>query len=475
MAVERSKKRSKKRSTKKGDPLRGRFSEHTAEALDRINRSYPIDRRLWREDIEGSLAHARMLGAKGILSQASVKRIVKGLLTIHGEFEARTFKACATDEDIHMAVERRLVELIGDDGARLHTGRSRNDQVATDLELYCARAAKRIQDGIRDVQAALVSAATDVDDALVPFYTHMQRAQPIVMAHVLLAYVEMLQRDTDACAYDLNACPLGSGAGAGTTYPIDRAMTAKALGFRGPSRNSLVGVSSRQNLARLLSGFAATATTLSRLGGDIILWTTREFGFARLGDDVSTGSSIMPQKRNPDGAELLRGKASRVIGALQRVFEIQRGLPMGYFKDLQEDKAALFDAEDTLLDMLAVASAMMRSIDFDRVRMEAAVAEPSGYLMATEAADYLVSRGVSFREAHEAVGALVRLAETRDVGLEALDIDDFRRLHRKFDDEVFTVLDPLTAVRRRRAIGGPSPANVRRELARWRKRIASSH
>ena len=239
-----------------------------------------------------------------------------------------------------------------------------------------------------------------------------------------------------------------------------------------PRRNSLVGVSSRQNLVGLLAGLAAVATTLSRLGGDIILWTTREFGFARLGDDVSTGSSIMPQKRNPDGAELLRGKATRVTSALHRVLEIQRGLPMGYFKDLQEDKAALFDAEDTVLEMLGVASAMMRSIAFDRVRMAAAVAEPSGYLMATEAADFLVSRGVSFREAHEAVGALVRTAESRGIALKRLSLKTFTEAHPKFDADVFAALDPMSAVKGRRAVGGPAPANVRREIKRWRRQLS---
>ena len=219
----------------KGDPLRGRFATGTASALDRINRSFPVDQRLWREDIEGSMAHARMLVVKGILSQAAGKRILRGLRTIHAEFESGAFCDVPTDEDIHMAVERRLVELIGDDGARLHTGRSRNDQVATDLELYSARTAERVRIAIRDTQAALVDCATNYDDALVPFYTHMQRAQPVVMGHVLLAYVDMLERDHDMCAYTLKQCPLGSGAGAGTTYPIDRAMTAKELGFRGPT------------------------------------------------------------------------------------------------------------------------------------------------------------------------------------------------------------------------------------------------
>jgi len=454
-----------------GDLLRGRFAGGIHPALDRINRSFDVDRRMWPQDIAGSIAHATMLGEQAIVSKAAARRMVKGLQRVAAEFADGQFAAHAADEDIHMAVERRLTELIGADGARLHTGRSRNDQVATDVRLYLASASESIQLYVRHVQRLLVTLAERDGHFVLPFYTHLQRAQPVVLGHVLLAYVEMLQRDVVSARYELDDCPLGAGAGAGTSLPIDRRLTAKLLGFKRPSPNSLEAVSSRSDIARVLAGFAAIAVTLSRLGGDLVLWSSREFGFARLGDAVSTGSSIMPQKRNPDGAELLRAKATRVTSALGRLFEVQRGLPMGYFKDLQEDKTALFEAEDATEEMLEVAGAMLGDITFDEARMRAAVEDPSGYLLATEAADFLVRQGVPFRAAHEAVGRLVREAEAAGVGLAALPMARFRAAHAKFDAGVLKVLSADGAVRARRVIGGPSPANVRRQLVRWRRKL----
>ncbi len=455
----------------KGDPLRGRFTVEQHPALVRINRSYDVDCRMWPQDIAGSIAHAMMLGDTGIVTKAASKRMVKGLQKVAAEFADGSFEPRESDEDIHMAVERRLTELIGPDGARLHTARSRNDQVATDVRLYLASAAESIELNVQQAQRALL-ALVERDGAFVlPFYTHLQRAQPVVLGHVLLAYVEMLERDLQSARYELDECPLGACAGAGTSLPIDRRMTAKLLGFKRPSPNSLEAVSSRNDIARVLSGFAAIAVTLSRLGADLVLWTSSEFGFARLGDGVSTGSSIMPQKRNADGAELLRAKATRVTGALGRLFEVQRGLPMGYFKDLQEDKTALFEAEDAVEEMLEIACAMLGDISFDAARMRAAVEDPTGYLLATEAADWLVRQGVPFREAHEAVGALVSAAEAAGLGLEELPLEVFRRAHRKFDEDVYKVLSADGAVRSRRVLGGPSPAGVKRQLARWRKKL----
>jgi len=452
--------------------LRGRFAGGVHPALDRINRSYEVDRRLWAEDIVGSIAHARMLGAQGILPRRSVTRIVAGLRRVAREFDRGTFVARPEDEDIHMAVERRLTELIGQDGARLHTARSRNDQVATDVRLHLMESGQVLAGRVRDVQAALVALARRDGEALLPFYTHLQRAQPVLLGHVLLAYVEMLEPDREALLVPPRECPLGAGAGAGTTHPIDRQATARMLGFERASRNSLESVSSRRDATLFAAALAHAAVTLSRLGAELVLWTSREFGFARLGDAVSTGSSIMPQKRNPDGAELLRAKAARVSGALLRLLELPRGLPLGYHKDLQEDKPALFEAEDTLREMLDVAEAMLRDVRFDTARMRAAVAEPSGYLLATEAADWLVRRGVPFREAHEAVGRLVRLAESRGMALEALPLPDFRAAHRAFDRGVFHALTPEAAVAARRATGGTAPAAVRRELRRWERVLA---
>jgi len=454
--------------------LRGRFAGGVHPALDRINRSFEVDRRLWAEDIVGSIAHARMLGACGILPRRSVERIVRGLRRVAREFDRGTFVARPQDEDVHMAVERRLTELIGEDGKRLHTARSRNDQVATDLALHLMEASGRLQQGVRDVQAALVELARRDGRAILPFYTHLQRAQPVLLGHVLLAYVEMLEHDRLGLRHEPRECPLGAGAGAGTSHAIDRELSARLLGFAGPSRNSLVSVSSRRDATLFAAAMAHAALTLSRLGGELVLWTSREFGFARLGDAVSTGSSIMPQKRNPDGAELLRAQAVRVSGALLRLLELPRGLPVGYHKDLQEDKGALFEAEDTLTAMLDVAQAMLRDVRFDAARMRAAVAEPSGYLLATEAADWLARRGVPFREAHEAVGRLVRLAEARGAALEDLPLSDFRSIHPAFDADVFRALTPEAAVAARRATGGTAPRNVERELRRWEKLLRSS-
>ena len=466
-----ARKRTKKKTAHGKDLLRGRFAGGVHPALDRINRSFDVDQRMWVQDIAGSIAHATMLGEQGIVGKACARRIVKGLQRVAAEFADRSFVPASGDEDVHMAVERRLTELIGPDGARLHTARSRNDQVATDLRLYLASASESIVTWVRQVQRALLVLAERDGMFVVPFYTHLQRAQPVVLGHVLLAYVEMLERDLAAAHYELDECPLGACAGAGTSLPIDRRLTARMLGFKRPSPNSLEAVSSRADAARLVAGFAALAITLSRLGADLVLWTSREFGFARLGDAVSTGSSIMPQKRNPDGAELLRAKAARITGALQRLYEVQRGLPMGYFKDLQEDKTALFEAEDALEEMLEVAEAMLQDITFDGVRMRAAVEDPQGFMLATEAADFLVRKGVPFRAAHEAVGALVRRAEREGVGLEALPLAAFREAHPRFDEGVRGVLTADGAVGARRAIGGPSPANVRRQIVRWRKKL----
>ncbi len=450
--------------------LRGRFEGGIHPALDAINRSLPVDIRLWREDIDGSLAHAEMLGHCRIIPKGAARRIVAGLKEVRREFERGAFRSKPEDEDIHMAVERRLTELIGPDGGRLHTARSRNDQVASDLRLYLQRLSLRAHEAVQRVQRALVRLARRDGGALMPAYTHLQRAQPVLLGHHLLAYVEMLERDAGrVMRAPTGDWPLGSGACTGVSYPIDRRRTARALAFdvSEPSANSLDAVSARDGVTEWVAAAAICAVTLSRLGEDIVLWTSREFGFARLGDAVSTGSSIMPQKRNPDGAELLRAKCARITGDLVTLLGIQKGLPLGYSKDLQEDKAALFDAEDTLLAMLAVAEAMLSDIRFDKARMRAAVVEPSGYMMATEAADWLAKKGVPFREAHRAVGALVREAEKRGVALESLPLDAFRAAHPRFDKTVYRSLTPEAAVAARSAIGGTAPKNVAREIARW--------
>ncbi len=450
----------------------GRFAEDVHPALDRVNRSIDVDRRLWPQDLEASRAHVRMLGGCGILPAAAVKRLLRGLDTIEAEWREGCFDVRSGDEDVHMAVERRLTELVGEDGGRVHTARSRNDQVATDLLLYVADASIRIREGVRRLQRALVTLAQRDGEAILPFYTHLQRAQPVLLGHVLLAWVEMLERDHRALAFEKEDCPLGSGAGAGVAHAVDRRQVARELGFRRPAPNSLAAVSSRQEVTGFCGAMALAATTLSRFGADLVLWTSREFGFARLGDAVSTGSSIMPQKRNPDGAELLRAFAVRVAGGHAALLAIQRGLPLGYFKDLQEDKVHLFAAEDALLAMLEVATAMAQDLSFDTARMRQAVEDPSGHLLATEVADWLAARGVPFREAHDAVGRLVREAETRGVGLADLPDSVLRDAHPRLDGSVAAVLTPEASVRARRAPGGTAPANVRREIRRWLKRLA---
>lgn len=457
------------------DPLlRGRFQGSVHPALHAINRSYAFDQRLWKVDIAGSVAHAVMLGRTGILPAASVDNLVAGLALVEAEFQSGLFQDRPEDEDIHMAVERRLTELIGEDARRLHTGRSRNDQVATDLRLYMVQAAKGLQAAVCDVQRGLLALARSDGEALLPFYTHLQRAQPVLLGHVLLAYVEMLEQDRRGLEYLPRECPLGAGAGTGTSYPIDRALTARELGFAGPSPNSLEAVSSRRDAVSFASAMACAATTLSRLGADLVLWCSREFGFARLGDSVSTGSSIMPQKRNPDGAELLRAKAIKVSNAVSNLLELQRGLPLGYSKDLQEDKPALFEAEDTLAEMLAVAEAMLGDLKFDTVAMRAAVDEPSGYMLATEVADWLVRKGCSFRSAHTAVGAMVKLAEKRGVDLRELTDAELAQCHGLLDAGVRDVLTPEAAVAARRAVGGTAPENVRSQIAVWGERLGCS-
>jgi argininosuccinate lyase len=459
--------------------LRGRFEGDVHPALDAINRSFEVDVRLWCEDVDGSVAHAEMLGAVGVLEKAAVRRIVAGLRRIHAEFEDGTFEPRPSDEDVHMAIERRLTELIGPDGGRLHTARSRNDQVATDLRLHVGRLFRVFGPLVRGVQQALVALATDHGGAILPAYTHLQRGQPVLFGHHLLAYVEMLERDATrlrAASSEDFPWPLGAGAATGVSYPIDRRRTARALGGpRGvPSANSLDAVSSRDQLTQWVCAAAQCAVTLSRLGEDLVLWTSREFGFVRLADSVSTGSSIMPQKRNPDGAELLRAKCARVTGNLTTLLGLQKGLPLGYSKDLQEDKVALFDAEDALGEMLSVATAMLENLTPDPERMRAAVDDPSGYLLATEAADWLAKRGVPFREAHRAVGALVREAEERGAALEMLPIEAFRAAHPRFDETIYAALTAESAVAARSSIGGTAPRNVAAEIARWSRRLSKA-
>lgn len=398
----------------------GRFAGGPAEAFERLNESLSVDRRLWREDIDGSRAHARMLGACGIIPESDVAAILAGLDAIFAEMESGAFVFVASDEDIHTAVERRLTEIAGDAGRRLHTARSRNDQVATDVLLWIRRHCQALIPSLRDLATTLLARAADHVDTVLPGYTHMQRAQPVRLAHHLLAYVWMLGRDRVRLAAAIAAtdeCPLGSGALSGVGFPVDRAMVAAELGFARPSPNSLDAVASRDAMADYLAFAAQLGVHLSRLGAELVVWSTEEFGFVELPDAFTSGSSMLPQKKNPDAAEMARAKAYRLAGDLAGLHGVVAGLPLTYNKDLQEDKHFLFDAADTIELLLPAMTGMMAGVTFHADRMRAAC--EGGAMAATDLADHLVRLGWPFRRAHEAVGALVRAVIDRGVGLDA--------------------------------------------------------
>ena len=432
-----------------------------------MNASIEFDRRLLPHDVAGSIAHAQMLAARGIITDADAKAIVDGLRRVEAKLAAGELAWDAALEDVHMNVEARLIEDIGDAGRRLHTGRSRNDQVATDLRLYAREAVARLVSCIDELRRALVVQARAHVDTLLPGYTHLQRAQPVRLAHHLLAYDAMLQRDrgrlVDA-ARRANISPLGSGALAGTTLPIDREHVAKALGFDGVTTSSLDAVGDRDFAIEIVAACALAQVHLSRLGEELVLWTTSEFGFAKIGEAYCSGSSLMPQKMNPDLAELVRAKAGRIIGAWVTLVTVVKGLPLAYNKDLQETQEPLYDAVETLEASLTVARGMIASLVFDTARMREAI--DKGYLVATEVADYLVTKGVPFREAHDIAGHLVRVAVDRGVELAALSLAELRAAHAAFDADLADWLDPVRAVDRRDLAGGPARNRVLAEIER---------
>ena len=447
----------------------GRMAEPTHRLVESFTTSFPFDQRLYAHDIAGSIAHCEMLGHQRIIPRAQATRIVSALRQIKAEFDAGTFRASAADEDIHMAVERRLIEKVGAIGGKLHTARSRNDQVALDLRLFLRDEAAGIRRQLDRLRHALATLAARQADVIMPGYTHLQPAQPVLFAHHCLAYAEMLARDAgrfDDCLKRLDVLPLGSGALAGTTFPIDRAYVARRLGFQTISANSMDAVSDRDFAAEFLAACAILGMHLSRLAEDLILWSSQEFGFVELPDAFATGSSIMPQKKNPDVAELIRGKTGRLYGNLVSLLTTLKGLPMTYNRDLQEDKEPVFDSVDTIKSSLEILSALLPQLRVKRDRMR--VAATAGFTLATELADYLATKGVPFREAHAVVGAIVRhcLAERRT--LEDLTVADLRRFSPRFGADVKKWLTADAAVRRRRTIGGTSPDNVRRQLRRHR-------
>ena len=451
----------------------GRFSGGPAAIMEEINASIDIDRRLWREDIDGSKAHAAMLAAQGIIAKADAEAILKGLDAVAREIETGAFAFSKSLEDIHMNIEARLKELIGEPAARLHTARSRNDQVATDFRLWVRGACEDASAGLKLLQEALVDKAEAHAATIMPGYTHLQVAQPVTFGHHLLAYVEMLARDrgrlADARAR-LNESPLGAAALAGTPYPIDRERTARALGFSRPMANSMDAVSARDFALEALAAAAICASHISRLAEEIVLWTSPHFGFARLSDAFSTGSSIMPQKRNPDAAELCRAKIGRIAGAFTGLLIVMKGLPLAYSKDMQEDKAATFQAFDDLALAVAAMDGMVRDLTMNTERMRAAAA--AGYATATDLADFLVRvLGMAFREAHHATGKIVGFAEAKGKRLDELSLEDFKSIEPAITADVFSVLTVEASVASRLSYGGTAPDNVKRQAALWRDRL----
>jgi argininosuccinate lyase len=446
----------------------GRFGAGPSRAVEEFTSSLAVDRRLYREDIAGSIAHARMLGAAGVIPRAEAQRLIKGLQGVRREFDDGRFEFVDGDEDIHTAVERRLHELLGAEVAgKLHTGRSRNDQVALDLRMYAKTAIVDTGGALCRLQAVLVKLAGDHLDTIMPAYTHLQRAQPTTLAHHLLAYVAMLQRDFDRLqdAFDrTDIMPLGSGAATGSGLALNRELVAKALDFTSVSQNSLDAVSDRDFVVEIEAACALVMVHLSRLGEELVLWSSSEFGFIELPDDFATGSSLMPQKKNPDVPELVRGRAGRVIGELTSMLTTLKGLPLAYNRDLQGDKESFFAAVDTTRECLEVLARMVPRLGVRTDRMAEAASDPT--LMATEVADYLVRKGVPFRRAHELVGKAVRKAQSKKVSLAELDLDVWKGLDGAFAGDVVDLFDPRQALSRRHTTGSAGPGPVKRALAR---------
>lgn len=462
------------RQTAGTDMWGGRFSGGPSAILQAINASVDIDQRLAEQDIDGSLAHAAMLSACGIISSEDAKAIADGLEAIRADIRAGKFAWSAALEDVHMNIEAALKERIGAPAGRLHTARSRNDQVATDFRLWLRSACEHMEAGLRAYQRALVAQAEAHADWVMPGFTHLQTAQPVSLGHHLLCWVEAAERDigrfADARAR-LNESPLGAAALAGTAFPIDREMTAKALGFDRPMANSLDAVSSRDFALEALSAATIAAVNLSRFAEEIVLWTSRRFGFARLTDAFSTGSSIMPQKRNPDAAELVRAKPGRIAGALQGLILVCKGLPLAYSKDLQEDKALVFTAFDDLELAIAAMTGMAADLSFNREAMEEAAGE--AYSDATDLADYVVRElGLPFRDAHHIAGSVVKEAEKRGVPLAALPLTAFQAVEPRIDADVFTVLSARASMESRVSFGGTAPVRVREQCAAWTRKLA---
>ena len=448
----------------------GRFAEGPSAIMREINASIPFDKALWRQDIAASKAHVAMLGAQAIVSAEDAEAIIEGLDKIAAEYEANGVPEDWDLEDIHMTTESRLADLIGPAAGRLHTARSRNDQVATDFRLWVRDAIDQVDAGLEALQQALVMRADEHADSIMPGFTHLQTAQPVTLGHHLMAYYEMISRDRSRFADArgrLNQCPLGSAALAGTGFPIDRLMTAQALGFDGPTANSLDAVSDRDFALDYLTAAAQCSLHLSRLAEEFIIWASQPFGFVRLPDSLSTGSSIMPQKKNPDAAELVRGHAGRIVGCLTSLMVTMKGLPLAYSKDMQDDKPPVFEAAGLLALSIAAMTGMVADSDFRMDRMRGAAEQ--GYATATDLADWLVTQAnIPFREAHHITGAVVKLAESRGVALDKLPLEDLKAIDERIDEGVFAALSVEASVAARASHGGTAPTEVRKRVAEAR-------
>ena len=444
----------------------GRFTKETDKLVYNFNASISFDQKFYKQDIMGSCAHVKMLAKQGILTEEERDQILEGLDGILKDVENGTLEITSEYEDIHSFVEANLIDRIGDPGKKLHTGRSRNDQVALDMKLYVRDEIDEIDGELKELLTELLSLMSDNVETYMPGFTHLQKAQPVTLAHHVGAYFEMFRRDRERMAdirRRMNLCPLGAGALAGTTYPLDREYTARLLGFDGPTRNSMDSVSDRDYVIELLSALSTVMMHLSRFSEEIILWNSNEYRFVEIDDAYSTGSSIMPQKKNPDIAELLRGKTGRVYGALISILTTMKGIPLAYNKDMQEDKELTFDAIDTVKGCLRLFTGMISTMEFRRDVMEASA--KNGFTNATDAADYLVNHGVPFRDAHGIVGRLVLLCIDRGISLDELPLEEYQKISPVFEEDIYDAVSMKTCVEKRETYGAPGPEVMKKVIA----------
>ena len=464
--------RSPRKPAKTSKPWGGRFTEATNQLVEEYTASIPFDWRLYPYDIAGSIAHASMLGRAGIITDREARRIIKGLKDVLHEIADGRFRFSMALEDVHMNIEHRLIRKIGATGGKLHTARSRNDQVALDVRMYLRDEILKLRQQLRDLQRAVVELADRERDTIMPGYTHLQRAQPVLLGHHLLAYYEMFDRDRgrlEDCFRRVNVMPLGAGALAGTVLPIDRKFVAEMLAFSGVCENSVDAVSDRDFLIEFTAACAQIMMHLSRLAEELVIWSSSEFGFITISDAFTTGSSLMPQKKNPDVAELARGKTGRVYGSLTALLTIMKGLPLAYNRDMQEDKEPVFDASDTVMLTLSVFIEMLKSITVHKDVMRRAAED--GFITATDLADYLVRKGMPFRRAHEIVGRAVLLASERGCGLGTLPIGEYRKLSPMIKRDVYDALSVEASVNRRVSYGGTAASNLNRRIQALKKKM----